>query len=68
MYRAEHLQQEKGMTELELVIMGRDGISAEEAHVILLEMREQVAAGADPEEVLYDEGLEPDYVFDLLPF
>jgi len=33
---------------------------------IILEMRERVLSGEDPEEVLYDEGLEPDYVMDLL--
>ena len=32
----------------------------------ILEMREDVRAGQDPEEVLYDEGFEPDFVFDLL--
>ena len=30
-------------------------------------MRQEVLDGADPEELLYDIGLEPDYVFDLLP-
>ena len=33
---------------------------------IISEMKERVQSGEDPEEVLYDEGLEPDYVFDLL--
>lgn len=32
----------------------------------VLEMREEVRDGADPEEVLYEEGFEPDYVFDLI--
>lgn len=31
-------------------------------------MREEVLAGADPEEVLHNEGLEPDYLFDLIGF
>jgi hypothetical protein len=30
------------------------------------EMRERVATGEDPEEVLYEEGFEPDYIFDLI--
>lgn len=30
------------------------------------EMREEVAEGRDPEEVLHEEGYEPDYVFDLI--
>jgi hypothetical protein len=29
-------------------------------------MRAQVANGKDPEKLLYNVGLEPDYVFDLL--
>lgn len=37
-----------------------------EAKEILKEMRARVREGEDPEEVLYDEGLEPDYVLDLL--
>jgi hypothetical protein len=56
------------MTEIEQVLIARDGMTAEEAHNLLIEMRDQVAEGMDPEEVLYDIGLEPDYVFDLLPF
>ena len=30
------------------------------------EMIEAIADGANPEEVLHDEGFEPDYIFDLL--
>lgn len=30
------------------------------------EMRERVSNGEDPEEVLYDEGFEPDYILDLI--
>lgn len=30
------------------------------------EMRQEVIDGRDPEEVLYEEGFEPDYIFDLL--
>jgi hypothetical protein len=37
-----------------------------EAREIIQEMRARVMEGEDPEEVLYEEGLEPDYVFDLL--
>lgn len=32
----------------------------------IVSMREEVSNGADPEDVLYDEGLEPDWVLDLL--
>lgn len=45
-----------------------DGQSLTELEAVTLmhEMAEQVMEGADPDDVLHDEGLEPDYVFDLL--
>lgn len=55
------------MTELVRVLMNRDGISKKEAQEIRKEMMQRVWDGEDPEEVLYKEGLEPDYVFDILP-
>jgi len=48
------------------VLMRRDGLSRDEAAEIVDELRADVENGADPEEVLYSVGLEPDYVFDLL--
>jgi len=33
---------------------------------IMEDLISQVSEGCDPEQVLFDEGLEPDYVFDLL--
>lgn len=55
------------MTTVEKILMRRDGLSRDEAREILLEARERVANGEDPEEILYEEfGLEPDYVFDLM--
>lgn len=42
------------------------GYSSSEADKIIDNMVEDVNNGADPEECLYDEGLEPDYVLDLL--
>lgn len=30
------------------------------------DMRERIEGGEDPEEVLHEEGIEPDYIFDLL--
>jgi hypothetical protein len=36
------------------------------AQQIFDEMYELVQQGEDPEQVLFDEGLEPDYVMDLL--
>ncbi len=37
-----------------------------EAKEIIKEMRQRVYEGEDPEEILYEIGLEPDYVFDLI--
>ena len=39
-----------------------------EASNIRKKMREEVLNGADPEEVLYEYGLEPDYIMDLLDY
>lgn len=50
------------------VLMRRDHLSREEANDALRAGREEVEAGRDPEEVLHEDfGLEPDYLFDLLP-
>jgi hypothetical protein len=47
--------------------MKRDGMERDEAQAWIDEVREEVAAGANPEEMLhYEFGLEPDYIFDLL--
>jgi hypothetical protein len=56
------------METLKDIFMRRDGMTAEEADDLISEMREEVAEGAYPEDVLYDQGLEPDYIFDLLDF
>jgi hypothetical protein len=47
-------------------LMRTEGVSRPEALDMFNEMREEVANGADPEELLYDIGLEPDYVFALI--
>lgn len=54
------------MTDLHKALMYREGISYEEANEIVLEARLAVEDGEDPEEVLYELGLEPDYLLDLL--
>lgn len=55
------------METLKQVLMRRDGMTAIEADEAIQSARDEVAAGADPEEVLEcDFGLEPDYIFDLL--
>lgn len=47
--------------------MQRDDISMDEAKEIVDEMTARILEdGDDPEDVLYDHGLEPDYVDDLL--
>lgn len=53
--------------ELLNVLMNRDKLTKAEAIDQIRDMRAQVLDGADPEDVLYDMGLEPDYVFDLIP-
>ena len=53
--------------ELLNVLMNRDKLTKAEAIDQIRDMRAQVLDGADPEELLYDIGLEPDYIFDLLP-
>jgi len=47
-------------------IMIKDDLTFSEAIVVLEEMRKLVNEGMDPEQVLLDEGLEPDYIFDLM--
>lgn len=59
----------KSITQTELFQdLTRSSLHGDQTEVIELisEMRNRVAAGDDPEEVLYEEGLEPDYVLDLL--
>lgn len=43
-----------------------DDCGPEEALEIIEEWLQEIRDGADPEEVLHDNGLEPDYVLDLL--
>lgn len=54
------------MTELEKVLIERDGLTPSEAREQVREMRKQVQDGEDPEEILQDIGLEPDYLLDLI--
>lgn len=51
---------------LQQIFMRRDGMTQQEATDLIEDMRQEVLTGRDPEEVLYDEGLEPDYIFDLI--
>lgn len=54
------------LTELCLAIMNREDCTQEEAEELIKEMKQRVKEGEDPEEVLFDEGFEPDYIFDIL--
>jgi len=54
------------LTELCLAIMNREDCTQEEAEALIRDMKERVQDGEDPEEVLFDEGFEPDYIFDIL--
>lgn len=54
------------LTELCLAIMHKNGCTQSEAEDQIMEMKERIKEGEDPEEVLFEEGFEPDYVFDLL--
>ena len=51
---------------LKQALMNSQEISESEANQRILEMLQRVWDGEDPEEVLYEEGLEPDYIPDLL--
>ena len=54
------------MSLLKALMEGQD-LSREEAKEIIQEMRKRVHEdNEDPEEVLYEEGLEPDYILDIL--
>lgn len=55
------------MTLLQALMNSQD-IDESQAKQIIKEMADQVLEGADPEELLSDEGLEPDYVMDLLEY
>ena len=54
-------------TDVELILMRRDNIARDEARQILEDLRERVVDGEDPEELLHEIGLEPDYIWDILP-
>jgi hypothetical protein len=53
------------MTELKQALINQ-GNSPAQADDLIEEMREQVGDGYDPADVLLDNGLEPDYIEDLL--
>ena len=54
------------ITEIERILVLRDGMTYKQASDEMAEMKGRVREGEDPEEILHEIGLEPDYVFDLL--
>ena len=46
--------------------MERDDLTKNEAQELIDDMNDRMHDGEDPEELLYEIGLEPDYLFDLL--
>ena len=48
------------------VLQDRDDLSPEEANRVVSEMSVRVHNGENPEEVLHEHGLEPDYFLDLI--
>lgn len=54
------------MNQIIRILMSRDDYSREDAEEIFRDLYERSLDGEDPEELLYEIGLEPDYVFDLL--
>ena len=54
------------MQEIMQHLMEFEGYTLDEAKQWIREARQQVRQGVDPEELLFEIGLEPDYVMDLL--
>jgi hypothetical protein len=54
------------MTEVGRILIDRDGMTAVEAHEEQIDMASRVLDGESPEEILYEYGLEPDYIFDII--
>ena len=53
-------------TRLAHIFMTRDHMSRSEAAAKVEEMRSLVWEGEDPEDLLWEEGLEPDHIMDLI--
>lgn len=54
------------MQSLLKTLMQRDELTENEAQELINEMNERMYEGENPEELLYEIGLEPDYLFDIL--
>lgn len=51
---------------LKEALMSGQGLTEQEAKHSIKEMKIMVMEGEDPEEVLFENGLEPDYLFEIL--
>jgi hypothetical protein len=57
------------MSELKRILIERDGLSDQEANELIANAKLRILEGENAEEILeYDFGVEPDYVFDIMPF
>ena len=57
------------MSELKRILIERDGLSDQEANELISEAKLRILEGENAEEILeYDFGVEPDYIFDIMPF
>jgi hypothetical protein len=57
------------MSELKRILVERDGLSDQEANEQIANAKLRVLEGENAEEILeYDFGVEPDYIFDIMPF
>lgn len=54
------------MNQIVKILMDRDEMSEKEAQEELMWAQQRVHEGEDPEEVLLDLHLEPDYIFDII--
>ena len=54
------------MSELRAALLAQNDGDEAAVDEAIADMVDQCHDGIDPEEVLYDYGLEPDYVFDLI--
>jgi hypothetical protein len=57
------------MSELKRILVERDCLSDQEANELIANAKLRVLEGENAEEILeYDFGVEPDYIFDIMPF
>ena len=48
------------------ILIRRDKMTRQEAEEEIKDMKRRVWNGEDPEKILYEIGLEPDYIFDII--